>query len=152
MFDEHCEENTRAPSMFVQLQHLAIMCVAQHFYNYEHSFRLTMFEMGTKVFHLYIFYFFLQLQHLAITCVQRNIKKYVAIREWPWWRLYTKIQPLLDVHRTEEELKEREVRGRGGRGRGREGGWPAGHGGGSTRRYNHYWTYTGQRKNWRRGR
>ena len=53
---------------------------------------------------------FQQLQHLAITCVQRNVKKYVAIKEWPWWRLYTKIQPLLDVHRTEEELKEREVR------------------------------------------
>ncbi|KAK2173425.1 hypothetical protein NP493_876g00017 [Ridgeia piscesae] len=51
----------------------------------------------------------LKLQHLAITCVQRNVKKYVAIKEWPWWRLYTKIQPLLDVHRTEEELKEREV-------------------------------------------
>ena len=33
----------------------------------------------------------------------------MAIREWPWWRLYTKVKPVLNVHRTEEELKDREV-------------------------------------------
>ena len=50
-----------------------------------------------------------QLQHLAASCVQRNIRKLMAIREWPWWRLYMKVKPLLNVHRTEEELHEREV-------------------------------------------
>ena len=33
----------------------------------------------------------------------------MAIRNWTWWRLYTKIQPLLDVHRTEEELRSKDV-------------------------------------------
>lgn len=33
----------------------------------------------------------------------------MAIREWNWWRLYTKIIPLLDIHRTEEELKNKNV-------------------------------------------
>ena len=38
------------------------------------------------------------------------MKKYLQIREWEWWRLYTKVKPILNVHRTEEELKEKEVR------------------------------------------
>lgn len=28
----------------------------------------------------------------------------MQVREWPWWRLYVKVTPLLNVHRTEEEL------------------------------------------------
>ncbi len=51
----------------------------------------------------------LQLQHMAVTCIQRNVKKFMAIRNWSWWRLYTKIRPLLDVHRTEEELRNKDV-------------------------------------------
>ena len=50
-----------------------------------------------------------QLQHLAISCIQRNVKKFMAIRDWSWWKLYTKVQPLLNVHRTEEELKNKDV-------------------------------------------
>jgi hypothetical protein len=37
------------------------------------------------------------------------VKKYLAIREWEWWRLYTKVKPILNVHRTEEELIEAQV-------------------------------------------
>ena len=33
----------------------------------------------------------------------------MLIRDWAWWRLFTKVQPMLNVHRTEEELQEREV-------------------------------------------
>ncbi|XP_074642928.1 unconventional myosin-XVIIIa-like isoform X2 [Tubulanus polymorphus] len=51
----------------------------------------------------------LKLQHLAVSCIQRNVRKFMAIRTWTWWRLYTKVQPLLDVHRTEEELKNKDV-------------------------------------------
>ncbi|XP_038062218.1 unconventional myosin-XVIIIa-like isoform X2 [Patiria miniata] len=47
----------------------------------------------------------LKIKHLAITAVQRNVRKFLAVRTWPWWRLVTKVMPLLDVHRTEEELK-----------------------------------------------
>ncbi|XP_022085605.1 unconventional myosin-XVIIIa-like isoform X2 [Acanthaster planci] len=47
----------------------------------------------------------LKIQHLAITAIQRNVRKFLAVRTWPWWRLVTKVLPLLDVHRTEEELK-----------------------------------------------
>ena len=56
----------------------------------------------------------LQVQHLAVRCIQRNVKKYMLIREWPWWKLYTKVKPILNVHRTEEELVEALVGGGGG--------------------------------------
>ncbi|XP_076453173.1 unconventional myosin-XVIIIa-like [Babylonia areolata] len=48
----------------------------------------------------------LRVQHLAVRCIQRNVTKYLLIREWPWWKLYTKVKPILNVHRTEEELLE----------------------------------------------
>ncbi|XP_035226560.1 unconventional myosin-XVIIIa-like isoform X1 [Stegodyphus dumicola] len=47
----------------------------------------------------------LKVQDMAIRCIQRNVRKFLAIRSWPWWRLYVKVLPLLDVHRTEEELR-----------------------------------------------
>ncbi|GFY57295.1 unconventional myosin-XVIIIa [Trichonephila inaurata madagascariensis] len=46
-----------------------------------------------------------KVQDLAIRCIQRNVRKFLAIKSWPWWRLYVKVLPLLDVHRTEEDLK-----------------------------------------------
>ena len=52
---------------------------------------------------------FLQVQHLAISCIQKNVKKFTQIRDWDWWKLYIKVKPLLNVHRTEEELRDREV-------------------------------------------
>lgn len=51
----------------------------------------------------------LKVQHTAIRCIQRNVRKYIQIREWEWWKLYTKVKPILNVHRTEEELKEKEA-------------------------------------------
>ncbi|XP_025090259.1 unconventional myosin-XVIIIa-like isoform X3 [Pomacea canaliculata] len=48
----------------------------------------------------------LRVKHLAVRCIQRNVQKYMLIREWPWWKLYTKVKPILNVHRTEEELLE----------------------------------------------
>ncbi|XP_071848331.1 unconventional myosin-XVIIIa-like isoform X3 [Apostichopus japonicus] len=50
-----------------------------------------------------------QVQNVAIRCIQRNIRKYQGIRNWPWWKLVAKILPLLDVHRTEEELKMKNI-------------------------------------------
>ncbi|XP_053985866.1 unconventional myosin-XVIIIa-like isoform X2 [Hylaeus anthracinus] len=47
----------------------------------------------------------LKLQDLAVRCIQRNIRKWMSVREWAWWRLYIKVAPLLNVHRTEDQLK-----------------------------------------------
>ncbi len=53
----------------------------------------------------------LQVQDVAIRCIQRNVRKLQAVRVWPWWRLMLRLSPLLNVHRTEEELKARTVIG-----------------------------------------
>ena len=45
---------------------------------------------------------------LAIAVLQRNIRKYLFLRDWKWWRLYTKVKPLLNVARTEDELRQKE--------------------------------------------
>lgn len=33
------------------------------------------------------------------------MKAFLAVRDWPWWRLLVRVTPLLNVHRTEEQLK-----------------------------------------------
>eukprot|EP00090_Calanus_glacialis_P009359 TRINITY_DN17730_c0_g1_i1.p1 TRINITY_DN17730_c0_g1~~TRINITY_DN17730_c0_g1_i1.p1 ORF type:complete len:2011 (+),score=520.24 TRINITY_DN17730_c0_g1_i1:123-6155(+) len=50
----------------------------------------------------------LKAQDLAIRCIQKNVKKFMGVRGWPWWRLLIKVTPLLNVHRTEEQLRARE--------------------------------------------
>lgn len=40
-------------------------------------------------------------QRLALSVLQRNTKKYLSLRNWPWWKLYTKVKPLLSVARQE---------------------------------------------------
>lgn len=52
----------------------------------------------------------LQIEDVAIRCVQRNVRKFMLVRDWPWWRLLVRITPLLNVHRTEQELKTKTVR------------------------------------------
>ncbi|VDL58664.1 unnamed protein product, partial [Hymenolepis diminuta] len=48
----------------------------------------------------------------AIRIIQRNCVAYLKLRNWPWWRLFTKVRPLLSVTRQEEILaaKEAELR------------------------------------------
>ncbi|XP_044737974.1 unconventional myosin-XVIIIa isoform X3 [Chrysoperla carnea] len=48
-----------------------------------------------------------RLQETAVRCIQRNVKAFMAVRDWPWWRLLVRVTPLLNVHRTEEELKKK---------------------------------------------
>ncbi|TGZ64912.1 hypothetical protein CRM22_006176 [Opisthorchis felineus] len=55
----------------------------------------------------------LRIQHQqAITVIQRNCVAYLKLRNWPWWRLFTKVRPLLTVTRQEEVVaaKEDELR------------------------------------------
>jgi myosin heavy chain 6/7 len=47
-------------------------------------------------------------QRLALSVLQRNCRKYLSLRNWPWWKLYTKVKPLLSVARQEEEMKKLE--------------------------------------------
>lgn len=50
-----------------------------------------------------------RLQQLnAIRIIQRNCSAYLKLRNWQWWRLYTKVKPLLEVTKQEEKLSKKE--------------------------------------------
>jgi len=59
--------------------------------------------------HMLIFSSLPQIQDLAVRCIQRNVRKFMSVRDWPWWRLLVRVTPLLNVHRTEEELRIKTV-------------------------------------------
>lgn len=46
----------------------------------------------------------LQEQRLALQVVQRNLRRYLKLRTWPWWKLWQKVRPLLNASRIEDEL------------------------------------------------
>ncbi|OWA50174.1 Myosin heavy chain, muscle [Hypsibius exemplaris] len=47
-------------------------------------------------------------QRVALVVLQRNIKKFLQLRNWPWWKLYQKIKPLLNASKAEDEMKLKE--------------------------------------------
>lgn len=50
-----------------------------------------------------------RLQDLAVRCIQRNVRAFLAVRDWPWWRLMVRVAPVLGVVRQEEQLKQKTV-------------------------------------------
>ncbi|XP_073172071.1 unconventional myosin-XVIIIa isoform X3 [Lepidochelys kempii] len=46
-----------------------------------------------------------KIQELAIRCVQKNIKKNKGVKDWPWWKLFTTVRPLVEVQLTEEQIR-----------------------------------------------
>uniref|UniRef100_A0A3B5MNU0 Myosin, heavy chain 14, non-muscle n=1 Tax=Xiphophorus couchianus TaxID=32473 RepID=A0A3B5MNU0_9TELE len=49
-----------------------------------------------------------QQQLSAVRVMQRNCAAYLKLRNWQWWRLFTKVKPLLQVTRQDEEIQARE--------------------------------------------
>ncbi|XP_034030544.1 myosin-10 isoform X2 [Thalassophryne amazonica] len=54
---------------------------------------------------------FVKKQHQlsALRVMQRNCAAYLKLRNWQWWRLFTKVKPLLQVSRQDEEIQAREA-------------------------------------------
>uniref|UniRef100_A0A4W4F3E6 Myosin tail domain-containing protein n=1 Tax=Electrophorus electricus TaxID=8005 RepID=A0A4W4F3E6_ELEEL len=52
-----------------------------------------------------------KVQDLAIRCIQKNIKKNRGVKNWPWWKLFTTVRPLVEVQLTEEQIhgKDEEI-------------------------------------------
>jgi len=44
----------------------------------------------------------------AIRVIQRNGRAWLKLRNWQWWRLFTKVKPLLNVTRQEDEMRVKE--------------------------------------------
>ncbi|XP_068605476.1 myosin-11-like [Brachionichthys hirsutus] len=49
-----------------------------------------------------------QQQLSATKVIQRNCACYLKLKNWQWWRLFTKVKPLLQVTRQEEEMGQKE--------------------------------------------
>ncbi|XP_026180047.1 myosin-16-like [Mastacembelus armatus] len=47
-------------------------------------------------------------RRIALMAIQRNVRKFLQLRFWGWWKLYTKVKPLLMVARQEEIFKAKE--------------------------------------------
>ncbi|NXA97729.1 MY18A protein, partial [Melanocharis versteri] len=50
-----------------------------------------------------------KIQDLAIRCVQKNIKKNKGVKDWPWWKLFTTVRPLIEVQLTEDQIRGKDV-------------------------------------------
>merc|ERR1719244_2513554 len=50
-------------------------------------------------------YIKLQEQRIALIVVQRNLRKYLKLRNWGWYRLWQRVRPLLNVTRVEDEMR-----------------------------------------------
>ena len=42
---------------------------------------------------------------VALLVVQRNLRSYMRLRNWPWFRMWQKVKPMLNVTRVEDEMK-----------------------------------------------
>jgi len=47
-------------------------------------------------------------QRVGVVVLQRNIRQHFILRNWPWWKLFTKVKPLLSIARQEEEIRAKE--------------------------------------------
>ncbi|XP_039364139.1 unconventional myosin-XVIIIa isoform X18 [Mauremys reevesii] len=49
-----------------------------------------------------------KIQELAIRCVQKNIQKNKGVKDWPWWKLFTTVRPLIEVQLTEDQIRSKD--------------------------------------------
>ncbi|XP_052864967.1 myosin heavy chain, muscle isoform X4 [Anopheles cruzii] len=50
----------------------------------------------------------MQTQRVSLEIVQRNLRKYLKLRTWAWWKLWQKVKPLLNVSRVEDQIAKLE--------------------------------------------
>jgi len=43
---------------------------------------------------------------VALSVIQRNIRRWLAMRNWQWWKLYTRVKPLLTQAKAEDEMRK----------------------------------------------
>ena len=56
---------------------------------------LTMLQAFIRMFIMKREYKRMLVQKVALAALQRNLKAYIGLRNWGWWKLFTKVKPLL---------------------------------------------------------
>ncbi|XP_070338772.1 unconventional myosin-XVIIIa isoform X7 [Equus asinus] len=72
------------------------------------SRNLTLFQAACRGFLARQHFKKRKIQDLAIRCVQKNIKKNKGVKDWPWWKLFTTVRPLIEVQLSEEQIRNRD--------------------------------------------
>ncbi|XP_021367481.1 myosin heavy chain, striated muscle-like [Mizuhopecten yessoensis] len=67
---------------------------------------ISMFQAHIRGYLIRKAYKKLQDQRIGLSVIQRNIRKWLVLRNWQWWKLYAKVKPLLSIARQEDEMKE----------------------------------------------
>ena len=49
-------------------------------------------------------------RRLALLVIQKNLRNYLKMKTWPWWKMWSRVKPLLNVANIEEELAVRFTR------------------------------------------
>ncbi|KAM9194078.1 unconventional myosin-XVIIIb [Dugong dugon] len=49
-----------------------------------------------------------KIHRLAAQCIQKNVAVFLAVRDWPWWRLHGSLRPRLSATIGEEQLRAKE--------------------------------------------
>jgi len=69
---------------------------------------ISMFQANIRGYLMRKSYKKLQDQRTGLSVIQRNIRKWLGLKNWLWWRLYVKVKPLLNIARAEDEMKVKE--------------------------------------------
>ncbi|KAJ8344918.1 hypothetical protein SKAU_G00291110 [Synaphobranchus kaupii] len=69
---------------------------------------MTMLQARSRGFIMRIEFKKMLERRMALIAIQRNVRKFLKLRYWGWWKLYTRVKPLLNVARQEEEMKVKE--------------------------------------------
>ncbi|KAI1884621.1 hypothetical protein AGOR_G00228270 [Albula goreensis] len=69
---------------------------------------MTMLQARSRGFLMRIEFKKMLERRLGLIAIQRNVRKFLQLRYWGWWKLYTKVKPLLHVARQEDEMKAKE--------------------------------------------
>ncbi|KAI5171202.1 myosin heavy chain 9/10/11/14 [Nematocida sp. LUAm3] len=49
-----------------------------------------------------------KIRDASIALLQKNIKTHAEVRQWSWWKLCMKVRPLLEIRKSEDEIRERD--------------------------------------------
>ncbi|KAL7979262.1 hypothetical protein Chor_015286 [Crotalus horridus] len=69
---------------------------------------MTMLQSRTRGFLMRIEFKKMLERRVGLILIQRNVRKFLQMRFWGWWKLYNKVKPLLNVARQEDEMKAKE--------------------------------------------
>merc|ERR1712025_794720 len=69
---------------------------------------IAMFQANIRGYLMRKNYKHLMDQRTALSVIQKNIRKWLGLKNWLWWRLFVKAKPLLAVAAQEDEMKVKE--------------------------------------------